>query len=45
MEVGAIVFGAIGIVAFGLGANGTIVVPLLIIPVGAMLFITLTGRA
>jgi hypothetical protein len=45
MEVGAIVFGAIGIFAFAMGASGMVVIPLLIVPVGAMLFMTLTGRA
>jgi hypothetical protein len=45
MEVGAIVFGAIGILAFALGANGMVVIPLLVVPVGAMLLMTLAGRA
>ena len=45
VEVGAVVFGATGILAFGMGANGVIVVPLLIVSVGATMFITLTSRA
>lgn len=45
METAAIVLGAIGILAFAMGANGIVVVPLLAVPVGMMLFLTLTGRA
>lgn len=45
METAAIVLGAIGILAFAMGANGLVVVPLLVAPVGMMLFLTLTGRA
>lgn len=45
IEIGAIVLGAIGIIAYAMGANGIVVVPLLVVPVGLMLFLTLTGRA
>ena len=45
IEAGAIVLGAIGIIAFGMGASGTIVVPLLIVSVAATLVVTFTRRA
>ena len=45
IEITAIVLGAIGIIAFGMGASGTIVVPLLIVSVAAALVVTFTRRA
>jgi hypothetical protein len=44
-EIGAFVLGPAGIIAFGIGASGAIVVPLLIASVVATLVVTLSDRA
>ena len=44
LEIAAIVAGALCMVAFALGANGTIVVPLLVIPFGLLLYANWSKR-